>query len=98
MKKKGLDVEKALDSSSTKKKRETWSQTKRIGETTEEIRVEKLDNTGYLVIVSKSWTDAKGNWKNEEVKLYSEENPLDNDEDDNPIDKIYKYLKGGIKE
>lgn len=94
---KGLSVEKAL-SSEKGEKRETWSQTKKVGDVREEVNVEKLDNKGYLVVISKSWYDAKGNWKNKELKLYSETNPLDTDEEDNPIDKIYKYLRGGIKE
>lgn len=96
MTKKGLSVDKALNSGSPKK-RETWSQTKRVGDTTEEMRVEKLDNTGYLVTISKTWYDEKRNWKEKEVKLYSEINPLDTDENDNPIDAIYSYLKGGVK-
>ena len=88
---KGLDVDKALVKSD-KKERERWSQTKRIGDTTEEITVEKLDNQGYLVVISKSWYDAKKNWQNKESKLYSPTNPLDKNEDDKPIDALFDTL------
>ena len=90
---KGLSVDKALPNKSTKK-RETWSQTKRVGDTTEEMNVKKLDNQGYLVTISKSWYDSKGNWKNNERKIFSESNPLDTDETDNPVDKLYDFLVG----
>lgn len=88
---KGLDVKEAL-SSKKEEKREAWSQTKRVGDLTEEIRVEKLDNTGYLVCISKSWYDKKGDWKNKESKLYSEKNPLDEDESDNPVEVLFDLL------
>jgi hypothetical protein len=88
---KGLSTGKVLGKDK-KKKRETWSQTKRQGDTTEEISVEKLDNKGYLVTVSKSWYDTKRNWQHEESKVYSEENPLDENETDNPIDKVASML------
>jgi hypothetical protein len=75
-----------------KKKRQTWSQTKRVGDITEEINVEKLDNEGYLITISKTWYDEKNNWKNMDSKVYSETNPLDTDESDNPIDKVASML------
>ena len=89
--KKGLSVDKAL-STKKSKKRETWSQTKRVGDKTEEVNVEKLDNGGYLVTISKSWYDSKQNWKHEDSKLYSETNPLDKDESDNPMDSLSSML------
>lgn len=89
--KKGLSVDKAL-SPNKKKKRETWSQTKRIGDKTEEINVEKLDNNGYLVVISKSWYDSKGQWHNQDKKIYSDSNPLDSNENDNPIDQLSSVL------
>lgn len=90
---KGLSVDKALPKKA-KKKRETWSQTKRIGDTTEEMNVEKLDNKGYLITISKSWYDSKGNWHNNDKKIYADNNPLDPDESDNPIDKLHNFLVG----
>jgi hypothetical protein len=88
---KGLSTEKVL-SKDKKKQRQTWSQTKRVGDTTEEINVEKLDNEGYLITVSKHWYDEKNNWKSLDSKVYSETNPLDTDESDNPIDKVASML------
>lgn len=85
-KEKGLSVDKVVPTK--KKKRETWSQTKRVGDKTEEVNVEKLDNGGYLVTVSKSWYDQKRNWHNSDSKLYSDTNPLDKDETDNPMDNL----------
>jgi len=87
---KGLSVEKALKGAP--KKRETWSQTTRKGEDTAEIRVEKLDNKGYLVTISKSWVDSKGHWKDKDKKVYSLINPLDPDESDNPADTLFSTL------
>jgi len=93
MSNKGLSVDKVIKSK-TPKKRETWSQTKRTGENTEEIQVEKLDNKGYLVTVSKSYYDSKQNWHRKESKLFSEKNPLDNDENNNPVDSLFDSLSG----
>ena len=90
---KGLSVGKVVDKAE-KKKRETWSQTKKVNEITEEIRVEKLDNTGYLVTISKHGEDSKGKWFSKESKLYSETNPLDTDETDNPMDHLFKTIIG----
>jgi len=95
MVKEGLSVEKALKG--TPKKRETWSQTTRKGEDSEEIRVEKLDNKGYLVTISKSWVDAKGHWKDKDKKVYSDTNPLDPNESDNPVDTLFKTITGDKK-
>jgi hypothetical protein len=67
---------------SDKKTRLSWSQTKRKGENSETINVEKLDNEGYLVCICKSGPDKDKNWKSTESKLYSETNPLDPDDDD----------------
>jgi hypothetical protein len=75
-----------------KKKRQTWSQTKRVGDDTEEVNVEKLDNEGYLVTISKSWYDAKQNWKHEDTKMYSETNPLDKDNSQTPMDQVASML------
>lgn len=93
MSKSGLSVDKALISKAPRK-RETWSQVKRTGDNTEEICVEKLDNEGYLVIISKNWYDAKRNWHDKEVKLFSKENPLDKNEQDNPVDTLFSALSG----
>ena len=91
MKDKGFNVNKAL-TVKNETKRENWSQTKTVGKNTETIRVEKLDNEGYLVCIEKSWYDDKQQWYNNEVKLYSETNPLDDDDNDTPIDKLSNAL------
>jgi hypothetical protein len=91
---KGLEVDKVL-AKDKKKQRETWSQTKRVGDKTQEINVEKLDNEGYLITISKSWTDPKTGWQHEDSKIYSEVNPLDKDESDNPIDQVASMLVRG---
>ncbi len=72
-------VETAVKSAMKKKKDKTWSQSTRIGEITKEVRVEKLANSGFLVIYSKHGEDSKGHWFNKEIKTYSETNPLDTD-------------------
>ncbi len=95
MAKEGLSVEKALKG--TQKKRETWSQTTRKGEDSEEIRVEKLDNKGYVVTIRMNWYDSKGNWKEKDKKLYSDSNPLDPNESDNPVDTLFKMITGDKK-
>ena len=74
------------------KKAETWSQSTKKGDWTETIEVERLANTGYLVILSKYGTDEKGNYKSHSKKIYSETNPLDLDESDSPIMKLSKML------
>lgn len=89
MAKEGLDTSKAL---SKEKKRKTWSQTVKADEITEEIKVEKLDNEGYLVTISKYGEDSKGDWFNKDSKIYSEINPLDKDESDNPITILFESL------
>ena len=82
----------ASDKMFEQKKRDTWSQSTKKGDWTETIDVEKLDNTGYLVILSKYGTDDKGNYKSTSRKLFSETNPLDKDESDNPIIEMSKML------
>ena len=94
-KEKGLSVDKALTKNKTKK-RKTWSQTSKVDEVTEEIKVEKLDNEGYLVVISKYGDDAKGDWFNKESKIYSEINPLDTDESDNPMDLLFESISRKI--
>lgn len=86
-----------LLSKDKKKKRETWSQTKRIGDKTEEINVEKLDNEGYLITISKSWTDQKNGWQHEDSKIYSDTNPLDKDESSDPMDQVASMLVREVK-
>lgn len=89
MAKEGLDTSKVLNK---EKKRKTWSQTVKADEITEEIKVEKLDNEGYLVIISKYGNDSKGEWFNKDSKIYAEVNPLDKDESDNPITLLFSSL------
>lgn len=39
------------------------------------VSVEEISN-GFIIIESKDYKDAKGNWKYETTKVYSETNPL----------------------
>ena len=75
-----------------KKKEKTWSQSTRIGEMTREVRVEKLANGGFLVVYSKHGDDAKGKWINEEVKTYSETNPLEVATEVDPLAEVFSEL------
>lgn len=78
----------------SKKKRQSWSKETRVDDVTREVRVEALDNGGFLVNIRKSWYDKKEQWHNEETKLYSESNPLEPEVDVDPIDAMYAALKG----
>ena len=74
-------------------KQETWSQRTEKDGITESITVEKLANQGYLVILSKYGTPNGSNkYISKEKKLYSETNPLDKDESDDPITEMFKTL------
>ena len=85
--------EAAIDKVVTKKKKETtWSKSTRIGEMTKEVRVEKLANSGFLVIYSKHGEDDKGKWISKEVKTYSESNPLAPDAELDPLAEIFSEL------
>ena len=84
--------EKISDNTFKQRRAETWSQSTKKGDWTEEINVEKLDNKGYLVVLSKYGTDSKGNYKSTSRKIYSDVNPLDDDETDSPIIKLSKML------
>lgn len=79
-----------------KKKRETWAQTTERGSMTESIRVEKLDNGGYLVVLEKYGYENKDTKKEKYIsttkKLFSESNPLDANEADDPIMKAADML------
>lgn len=86
----GINI-KGIDNSK-KDKIETWSQTTEKDGWTQRISVEKLYNKGYLITLSKSGQDSKNNWKEYSRKLYSDTNPLDTDESDNPIDNLFKTL------
>lgn len=87
-----ISTSKVLDN---KTKQETWEQSTKNGDTTECIRVEKLYNQGYLVTLSKygyKGTDSKREYYDVTRKLYSETNPLDKDESDDPFTSIFKTL------
>ena len=92
-----ISADKSLKTKEAAKVRKTWSQTKRVGDNTEEMTVEKLDNTGFLIVVSKSWYDSKGNWQRKESKMYSDVNPLDENESDDPIKNLADFLVGNKK-
>lgn len=62
------------------KKVKTWSQTTKVGDKNNEIRVEKLHNEGFLVEYRVWGEDSKGKWFDESIKEYSESNPLDKNE------------------
>jgi len=83
---------KAIDAPTKKKKELTWSKSTRVGEMTKEIRVEKLANSGFLVIYSKHGDDAKGNWINKEIKTYSETNPLEVETEVADISSVFDEL------
>ena len=84
---------KAVDTPVAKKKKEkTWSQSIRIGDMTKEVRVEKLANGGFLVVYSKHGDDAKGKWINEEVKTYSETNPLEAEIEIDALSSVFDEL------
>lgn len=74
-------------------KQETWSQRTEKNGVTESITVEKLANQGYLVILSKYGTPSGSDkYINKEKKLYSETNPLDKDETNDPITEMFNSL------
>ena len=68
------------EKTSKKKQRKSWSKETRINDITKEIRVEELDNKGYLVNINEHG-EVKGRWFSEESKYYSETNPLEPEED-----------------
>lgn len=74
------------------KKVNRWSQSFKNGDLTQEIEVEELDNGGYLVALSRYGYAASDKKKDKYIsdhrKVYSEINPLDKDESDNPISQI----------
>ena len=81
---------------SSTKQESRWSQATRKGEMTESITVEKLYNTGYLVTLEKygyaSNDVKKDKYISQTRKLYSENNPLDKDESDNPFSEVFNAL------
>jgi hypothetical protein len=80
------------------KKQETWSQRTEKNGWTESITVEKLANTGYLVILNKYGREGKnGDYKDYTKKLYSETNPLDKDETNDPITELFTTLSSNKK-
>lgn len=81
-----------VDKPIKKKKEITWSKSTRIGEMTNEIKVEKLANGGFLVVYSKHGDDAKGRWINKEIKTYSETNPLDVEVETADISSVFDEL------
>jgi len=83
---------KAVEAVAKKKKEKTWSQSTRIGDMTKEVRVEKLANGGFLVVYSKHGDDAKGKWINEEVKTYSETNPLESTVEVDPLAEVFSEI------
>lgn len=85
------------DASSSSNKDNKWSQTTRKGDITEEVSVEKLDNTGYLVTLRKWGYDKKDKYREVSKKYYSLTNPLDADSEESPIDSLYKSLSKGAK-
>jgi len=89
---KNTELKGKSDSVFKDKKVNRWSQSFRNGDMTREIEVEELDNGGYLVTLSRNGYENKGTkkekWVSDSRKVYSETNPLDKDENDNPIDQL----------
>ena len=83
---------KAVEAVAKKKKEVTWSKSTRVGEMTNEVRVEKLANGGFLVVYSKHGDDDKGKWISKEVKTYSETNPLDIEVETLDISSVFDEL------
>ena len=81
---------------SSEKKKETWSQSAKKGNLTRSINVEKLDNGGYLVTIEmygyKPDDKKQEKYISSTSKLYSETNPLDEDETNDPIMDAYTTL------
>jgi hypothetical protein len=87
-----VNVSEKIGSDIKKDKVETWSQTTEKDGWTQRISVEKLYNQGYLVTINKYGQDSKGKYHDYSRKLYSDTNPLDSNESDNPIDTLFKTL------
>ena len=82
-----------IDKVAKKKKKETtWLKSTRVGDITNEVRVEKLANGGFLVIYSKHGEDDNGKWISKEVKTYSESNPLEPDMEADPLSDVFSEL------
>ena len=75
-----------------KKKETTWSKSTRVGDMTNEVRVEKLANGGFLVVYGKHGEDENGKWINKEIKTYSETNPLAPDVEVDPLSEVFSEL------
>jgi hypothetical protein len=77
-------------------KRKEWSKSVTVNGLTQTIRVESLDNGGYLVCVSEYGykpSDVKRtNYIDNTKKLYSEENPLEKKEEVNLINELSSIL------
>jgi len=87
-----VNVSKKIGSDIKKDKVETWSQTTEKDGCTQRISVEKLYNQGYLVTINKYGQDSRDKYQDYSRKLYSDTNPLDSNESDNPIDTLFKIL------
>jgi hypothetical protein len=93
---KSKDITSKSDLVFEQKKQETWSQRTEKNGITESITVEKLANQGYLVILSK-YGIRDGKYMDHTRKLYSETNPLDKDETNNPITEMFNTLSNTKK-
>jgi hypothetical protein len=87
-----VEIKNSTVDSIKKDKVETWSQTIEKDGMTQRVSVEKLYNQGYLITINKYGQDSKGKYQDYSRKLYSDTNPLDSNESDNPIDKLFKTL------
>lgn len=84
--------EKAIVDVSKKKKRETWTHSIRKGDLSKTMEVEELDGGGYLVTVRLEGPNKKGEWEYTTKKLYSETNPLDIEQPEDPLTKMANLL------
>ena len=76
----------------SKKQKQTWTQSTRMGESTREVSVEELDNGGYLVSIYKSGNDKNGSYISSNKKYYSPINPLDPDGQVDPLDQVLALI------
>lgn len=76
-----------------KKPRLSWSKTVEKDGWTTTTRVEKLDNTGFLVSINIYGSNKKGVYKDVSRKVYSETNPLEEEEQNDPLKTLFDSIK-----
>jgi len=77
---------------SKEKPQTTWNKSVRTGDNEVSVRVEKLVNSGYLVVVEKSGRNKKDDYFCETKKYYSESNPLVEEITQDPFEELANSL------